>query len=210
MAIYSFTNAKDALKARIGHRTDQTDARLGQWINQAQLLISTNIKGVEVFDVKSALKALTIGVNEYTIIGSGLVLSDFWALENIKNETDKLFMRRGEWDTLTQIQTVPAGNPTRWVRKYNKLYLFSAPTKVTNITLFYRRIATVDVLEVGDDWFDHLVNIALYYAVSDIGRGESKNAIAQSLPQTVQIALVAPLLPSTWEALHDKDLSVYA
>jgi hypothetical protein len=207
MSLFTYTDAKTALAARLGHRGDVTDAQLQKYLDQAQFIFATNVMGCEGFD-RIGTGALTIGQTGYSITGA-FSLPKFWAISHVRNETDKFYMRRGEFETYLSYQTVPDGIPTMWIRNGFQFYIFQAPTKATTLTFYYRAIPDPGVYQVGDDWFDGLVQLAQYYALAEIGKGAARQDVKAGLPGPIQVALTSPLSPMMWESVHDSQQGVY-
>lgn len=209
MPIYAYSDATTSLNARLGHRTDLTNTRLGQWIDQAQYIIATNVRALPMLEMTSPPLGLVIGQYQYTFNYWPSQLTQFWALRSVHNDTDKILMQRAEFSIWTQMpQPIQDGIPTQWCRYGNNFNLFQAPTKSTSITMYYRRIPTPGALELGDEWFDHIVQLAQYFALTEIGKFQMKQSVLQILPQQIQLALSHPLTPLEWEASYDEELGV--
>lgn len=211
MPLYTFTDAKNHLKKRVGNRSDITDTEYGKYINQAQQVMATNIKGLETFDT-TIDKPLTIGQNIYTIgAGAQIAIPNFFAISSIKRlAPDIQLMRRAEWRMLDSYTTFPNGPPIFWARQNNLLVFQAKPTVATTVQIRYRRLATVDVLDVPDEWFEHLLNLAMVFVYPTIGRNKERDDLFKKLPTQLQLGALNPLSPNQWEALADQDLGFYA
>lgn len=215
MSLYTFTDAKTRLKRRLGNRTDFLDADYGKFINQAQAVISTNVKGLDGFDEISTDKPLAIGFNHYVINSGGpqgLTISDLWAVTRVRlTAPTGQILRRGERDVYYSYATIPDGTPVQWITENDSKFLifFQKPVVATSVIIHYRRKAVADVLEVPDEWFEHLLNLAAVFAYPEIGRNKERDVLFQKLPQQLQIGMLNPLTPSQWEAQADQDLSFY-
>lgn len=207
MALFVMADAKASLSARLGHRTDVTDPMLQKYIDQAQYLIATNIRGVEPFDEVSPPEGLVIGQSIYDMVAN-FSLTQFWAISYVRNDTDNLLMHRGVYEDYLALNTVPNGVPSMWTRANAQFYLFQAPTKSTTLIFYYRRIPTVGTYEAGDEWFDTVVQVAQYYALADIGKASSRQDVKAGLPTQVQMALTLPMAQQSWEATYQSDMGV--
>ena len=206
---FTWTDAKASLAARLGHRSDMTDAMLTRYLDQAQYILATNVMGCEGFDRVSTLCPLTIGQTNYSISGAwGVQMPKFWAISHVRNDTDDLYMRRGEFEQWLSYQSIPQGNPTMWIRNGYQFYIFQAPSKATNLLFYYRAIPDSGAYQCGDDWFDGLVQLAQYYALADIGKGSARQEVKAGLPGPLQLALTSPLSPMMWESVHDSQQGV--
>jgi hypothetical protein len=217
MPIYTFADAKSQLKQRVGNRGDITDVALGKFINQAQHVIATNVKGIEAFDQTIFPLPLTINNYIYSINGGGgsggpsLVLNRFWAMNDISlNQPYVQKMNRGEYEQLIRMRTIPKGYPTQWSRRGLTLIFFSLPHTTMSILVRYRSTPTIDVLEIPDEWFEHLINLACTFVYPTIGRNKDRDDLFAKMPQNLQLAVLNPLTPSMWESAEDPGMSFYA
>jgi len=210
MPLYSFVDAKTHLKKRVGNRSDITDSEYGKYVNQAQQVMATNVKGLEPFDMLSAGKTIPPNTDNIAI-ASTLTLPTLWAIEGIRNQTTRQRMWRADWLELSRLPTpLPVGPLTRWVRRYGLLYFFSTSPTPTELFFYYRRVATPDVLEVPDEWFEHLLNLAAVFIYPTIGRNKERDDLFKKLPSQLQLGALNPLTATQWEALNDQNLGFYA
>jgi hypothetical protein len=211
MAIYSFVDARAQLKARTGHRTDLTDTDFDKFLNQAQLVLATNVKGLDVFDSFASPLLIPANATTVTIGVGGFNLTNFWAVESMRNLTIGQFMSRGGWNELSRLTTVPEGPQLRWLRRFNQFWFFTKQATVTTqVSINFRRLPVLGTLETPDEWFEHLLNIASIYVYPTIGRNKERDVLFQRLPQNLQLAVVNPTTPSMWESVNDENLSFYA
>jgi hypothetical protein len=210
MSLFTYIDAKTALAARLGHRSDITDAQLQKYLDQAQFIFATNVLGCEGFDRVSSPCPLVLGQSSYSMSGNwGEQMPKFWAISHVRNDTDGFYMRRGEFETYLSYHVVPDGVPTMWIRNGYQFFIFQAPSKATTLTFYYRAQPDPGVYQVGDDWFDGLVQLAQYYALAEIGKGAARQDVKAGLPGPIQVALTSPLSPMMWESVHDSQQGVY-
>ena len=111
---------------------------------------------------------------------------------------------------LDMYTTFPSGPPILWARQRNLVVFQAKPTVATTVQIRYRRNATVDTLEVPDEWFEHMLNLAATFVYPTIGRNKERDDLFKKLPSQLQLGALNPLTPNQWEALSDQDLGLYA
>ena len=211
MSIYGINDALSQLRARIGHRNDINDVDMTKFINQAQLVLATNIKGLDVFDEFASPVIIPAGVTTVPIGAGGFNLTTLWAVESMRNLTVNQFMMRGGWNELSRISSIPEGPQLRWLRRYDLFWFFSKQaSQATQVSVNYRRVPALGVIEVPDEWFEHLINVASIFAYPSVGRVKDRDVLFQRLPQNLQLAVVNPTTPNMWEAVNDEGLSFYS
>lgn len=216
MAIYTFSDACSQLKQRIGNRNDINDAALSRYINQAQHVMATNVRGIDVFDVLDHVTLVPAGGSGYPTgdLGpGGLELENFWAFETIMDTTDasgRRYLHRGEWDMDLRMASKPFGPPTLWSHKYGYLWFNTILEKNRTFMIIYRRTPTLDTLEIPDEFFEHLLNLACVFVYPTIGRMKDKEDLYAKMPQSLQIAMLNPLTPSQWSSMFDENMAIYA
>lgn len=204
--LYTFAEARTQLKLRVGNRSTYTDAEYGRFLNQAQQVIATNVRGLETFG-GSVQITVTAGAYRTDLTTGPAEIPQLWAIEMVRDGTTGLLLRRTSWEYIQSLHMpFPSGTLTQWFRKYTSLYTGIRAQADTLLTVEFRRSATPDALEVPDEWVEHLLNLAMTFIYPTVGRNSERDKLYEKLPTQLQLAMLNPLSPDQWEAACDRDL----
>ena len=194
----TFTEMKDDLKLELGNRDDDivTSARLGAWINQAYIQLTC---GKQIFGIKKRLyfpelevfdwsKSTTDSVASISLPSNCLIIRHIKMASGGNNLPLKRMTEKEYWDYVK----VPAGytEPTHWVRYNNNILLYPTPDDTYSMRIAYRKRPTLlssgdDLTEIGDEWDDVILQLAVVRSHLRIGEIDKANAKKPYLEESI-------------------------
>lgn len=154
----SFDAMKTELKARLGNRTD-LDARMVRWINYSFFEILMNPRFL-FFELDTSFTFTTVaGTKDYVISPT-----DFWFILDIRDMPNARRLLRTHWSYLDKVVDT-TGQPTRYYRFGNSLFLDPIPDNAYDIRVRYRRrpadLASGTLFEgLGTEWEEKIITLA--------------------------------------------------
>ena len=175
----------------------QIDSQIENNINEAMYQLSWELRPPEA--VTSATASLSDGTYSYTF-STAFSATDVYAPFMMRNVTDERLMHMGsleEFETLLQVGDDATGEPTKWIRVGNGVYIYkSIPDDETRtVRLWYvKRLAemtaSTDTFPLNDEWIKPVEVLAAAMTLADLNNyqgAQMKQAEYVSLVNTRQL-----------------------
>lgn len=202
MAIYTFATAKTEAQYRLGNRGDVSSgasSRLENWLNTACVQFAKcdiELPFLEDFEDVT----LTSGISEYTTTVD-FALPQIIGIRTARNQTSGQRMSWMNFDVYRSLASQASGPPVRWSRRGVIFVVDPKPNATTTVRLDYRKRPTASSLSNFDDeWFDVIIDLAVFIGWKALGEPEKAAATLRLLPAFVQRAIQEPLGQDVWEA----------
>lgn len=206
---FTFERAVHELILRFGKRADNNfHQRVTDWLNSAQYRIAVSL--VEVPDLEDQLELpITEDVQEYDLRTTSPPITDIVGIKWVKNNATGYRMRRFPYGEYQQLVNQAVAPPMRWARNGYKLALDPIPDSSDfTITVRFRRMPRYGALEVGDQWQDLCMKLAVSLGWSSLMEHERARELLAELPAVLQLATNSPIDQAQWEAAWDPDLGI--
>lgn len=155
----SYVAMKTELKARLGNRQD-LDTRMDRWLNQAFFEILVNPR-FSFFELDTTATFDTVaGTREYSLTG----YTNLWFIADVRDMTNQHKLLRTHWSYMDKVVDV-SGQPTRYYRYGESIFLDPIPDAIYNVRIRYRRrpndIGVMSDFEgLGTEWEEKIVTLA--------------------------------------------------
>jgi hypothetical protein len=199
MARRIFSEYLENVQERMGQRSEATDARVEQWLNDAVKKLGTEYVHKEL---QGDDATLTIDVGDSSLTPSAPLADEIWWPEFFKNLTTGSNLEPGDLQDIERLVPKPDGAPSRFYWRAGVFYFNSTATEQTDLRLWY--VIKPEWWNDGVAPLDDMFDLLLELTATSIGFGFVRDfAQAHIMDVQAQNYIAQQKLPLRQARLND-------
>lgn len=205
--LYTFNQAEDELKARLGNRTDLGSGsgdRLANWLNSAQYRIAACVTAAEDLDQTFSFQTVD-GQSEYDEVSIIPPLTNVIGIRDIRNDTTQVSLRRFPWVEFRSLNQQAPGAPLRWTRFGYTLAFDPQPDAggPYTISIDYRMQPLFGVTQLPNWCQEDWITVAEWIGWKALMKPDRAQAAVAMLPAALAMNVQQTLDRDRWESMYD-------